>query len=212
MKLLLLAFLSLGLMNTFSSDAFSAVNELIPGGFQESGVTEPDVVYAATFAVKEINARSNSLTPYVLAQILSAKFQVVAGMNYTLELKILHGKTIEIHNVVVYSRPWEGFMALTKDTLFVEPLAGGFQEISLDDSELLSMVDFAVAEINARNVSEMPYELMEVLAAKTQVVAGMNYSIALKLKHGDAIEVHNVVVFSQAWAKVLELTSDDIAM
>ena len=199
-------------MNSYSSEAKSAVNETLPGGFRELDVTEPDVVYAASFAVKEINARSNSLTPNVLAQIISAKYQVVAGMNYALELKILHGKTMEVHNVVVYSRAWEGFMELTEDKLFVEPLAGGYQELSLSDPELLSMVDFAVAEINVRNVLATPYELIEVLAAKIQVVAGMNYSIAIKLKHGEEIEVHNVVVFSQAWANVLKLTSDDIAI
>lgn len=68
------------------------------GGWSEAAVTEPEVVAAANFAIKEQEKaiQKSKGTPTAklrLSSILSAKTQVVAGINYRFKLNvILDGK------------------------------------------------------------------------------------------------------------------------
>lgn len=74
----------------------------IPGGFGKASVKDGEVVKAARFAVKE-QSKLDKNGPFKLEKIVSAKQQVVAGMNYDLELKVqAKGKT---HDVSV--RVWK---------------------------------------------------------------------------------------------------------
>jgi hypothetical protein len=72
--------------------------EPMAGGWSAATVTNPEVVAAAAFAIKEEEKilRENKETPTAklsLVSILSVKQQVVAGMNYRLKLKVtLDGK------------------------------------------------------------------------------------------------------------------------
>ncbi len=53
----------------------------IAGAYVEADITDPAVIQAANFVVVQINKGS-------LINIISAKSQVVAGMNYDLQLEI----------------------------------------------------------------------------------------------------------------------------
>ena len=53
----------------------------VPGGFSSIAVSRNDVIAAANFAVAEINQGK-------LNKIISAQSQVVAGVNYDLELEL----------------------------------------------------------------------------------------------------------------------------
>jgi hypothetical protein len=87
------------------------------GGYRIAPTDRADVVDAAIFAVRTINERTSSSTPYTLSAIVSAKSQVVSGMNYALELALVRGDVREIHDVVVYSQPWTSTLELTADRI-----------------------------------------------------------------------------------------------
>ena len=87
---------------------------------------------------------------------------------------------------------------------------GGYNAIASDAPEVIEAAQFAVQAINARSNSLIPYQLVKVVAAKSQVVAGMNYAMTLKLRRGQVLETHDVVVFSQPWTHTMQLTKDRI--
>lgn len=78
------------------------------GAYSPASPTDEDVVRAATFALQEINKRSNCTVPHSLVKILTAEKQVVSGMDYALALELSCGPATEIHDVVVYSQPLDG--------------------------------------------------------------------------------------------------------
>lgn len=56
-----------------------------PGGWQNAKVDDPEVVAAAKFAVKKTQAKHKKLS---MKQIVGAAQQVVAGMNYWVDLEL----------------------------------------------------------------------------------------------------------------------------
>lgn len=73
------------------------VSAQMMGGYSDVPVTDPGVIAAANFAVSEQAGKEHAPRGhhgFKLDEILSAKQQVVAGMNYDLELKVKvnHGK------------------------------------------------------------------------------------------------------------------------
>ena len=73
------------------------VSAQMMGGYSDVPVTNPGVIAAANFAVSEQAGKEHvpgGHHGFKLDEILSAKQQVVAGMNYDLELKVKvhHGK------------------------------------------------------------------------------------------------------------------------
>lgn len=87
------------------------------GAYAPASPADADVVNAATFALQEINKRSNCAIPHTLVKILTAEKQVVSGVNYALALELSCGPATEIHDVVVYSQPWTNTMTLTSDKI-----------------------------------------------------------------------------------------------
>jgi cystatin-C len=71
----------------------------VAGGYQEASRTEPDVVSAAKFAIKE--ERRKKGVRVSLISIGRAETQVVAGINYRLCLRIkIKGKIQSVRTVV----------------------------------------------------------------------------------------------------------------
>ncbi len=64
-------------------------------------VTEPQVIAAATFAIKA-QATKKKGTKLLLVKILGAQQQVVAGLNFRLVLKVKMNNTEKDAEVVVY--------------------------------------------------------------------------------------------------------------
>jgi hypothetical protein len=79
----------------------SQAAEQIVGGYSETSVTNAEVVAVAQFAVKAQAATSEQKIVITLVELLSARQQVVAGMNYRLRLKVkVDGKVKEAEAVV----------------------------------------------------------------------------------------------------------------
>uniref|UniRef100_A0A0K0E3S9 Cystatin domain-containing protein n=1 Tax=Strongyloides stercoralis TaxID=6248 RepID=A0A0K0E3S9_STRER len=105
------------------------------GGWTEQSVNDTDIIQLAQKSVDRFNQQSNDLVYHGFVKVLSAKSQVVAGMNY--ELQILIGKTDTLKNKVshgelteeqkkvksdgpqqiitvgIWSKPWEDFEEIT---------------------------------------------------------------------------------------------------
>ena len=84
----------------------SVAEKTVPGGWQTAPVTDQGVIAAAAFAVKAEEkalpgTKGEHSARLTLVEILSARQQVVAGMNYWLKLKVkVNGKPREGETVV----------------------------------------------------------------------------------------------------------------
>ena len=56
------------------------------------------------------------------------------------------------------------------------PIVGGYQKADIDDKDIKAAAAFAVS------AAPKPFELKEIVSARQQVVAGMNYSLCLRVK------------------------------
>ena len=81
----------------------------MPGGYYAASVIDAEVVAAADFAIKTEEAtmqRNNSSATLTLVKILSAKQQVVAGMNYRLHLQVKVNGIEKKAEAVVWWQEW----------------------------------------------------------------------------------------------------------
>lgn len=79
------------------------------GGYSDASVTNAEVVAAARFAVraKELVLREKDPGAKLdLVSIVSARQQVVAGMNYRLDLRVKAGGTEKAAEAVVWWQAW----------------------------------------------------------------------------------------------------------
>lgn len=78
-------------------------------------------------------------------------------------------------------------------------MTGGYREIDKSDEGAAAAAEFAVKEVSAKK--EITYKLIEIEKAESQVVAGINYRLCLKIGYHkadddvDATETIRVVVY-----------------
>jgi len=73
------------------------------GGSKDASLDDEGVIAAAKFATSYISSVSNGLTKPSLSKIVSAQHQVVAGIKYTLGLRMDDG---HVHRISVIDTPW----------------------------------------------------------------------------------------------------------
>jgi hypothetical protein len=73
--------------------------QTLVGGYSAASVTEPEVMRAVAFAIKAKQKKGPKL---LLVKILSAQQQVVAGLNYRLELRVKLNNKLKNAEAVVY--------------------------------------------------------------------------------------------------------------
>jgi hypothetical protein len=79
----------------------SQAADQIVGGYSDAAITNAEVVAAAQYAIKAQAATSEQKIVITLVELLSARQQVVAGMNYRLRIKVkFDGKVKEAEAVV----------------------------------------------------------------------------------------------------------------
>ena len=81
-------------------------------------------------------------------------------------------------------------------------IPGGYAAVPVNQSEVTQAAAFAVeAERQALKAARQPasLELVSVLSAEQQVVAGVNYRLSLKVKRNGQEQVADAVVWWQAW-------------
>ena len=80
-----------------------------PGGNAVASVTNKDVVAAAEFAItaqEEVMKDKDESTAITLVKILGAEKQVVAGMNYRLDLEVTVNGETKAAEAVVWLQSW----------------------------------------------------------------------------------------------------------
>lgn len=91
------AFVGLFIMLTFCfTTTFADNNPPMPGSYSEASVSDSAVQVAANFAVQQINQGT-------LVKVISAQSQVVAGLNYKMQLQIVDSQGKQtMYSVVVF--------------------------------------------------------------------------------------------------------------
>lgn len=87
-----------------------------------------------------------------------------------------------------------------------QPIAGGYSKASVTEEEVIAAANFAVsaqqkAMQNSTEGKAGSLELVKILGAEQQVVAGMNYRLKLQIKLNGREKQAEVVVWWQAWRK-----------
>lgn len=86
-----------------------------------------------------------------------------------------------------------------------EPKCGGYAPTCVTNKDTLAVATFAVQAhekaVNKGKEKPEKLELVSVLNAETQVVAGMNYKLELKVKLNDKEKTAKAIVWWQAWRK-----------
>ncbi|XP_012508572.1 PREDICTED: cystatin-C [Propithecus coquereli] len=134
--MLLLAALAVALAASPAAGANSGRRSPMVGGLLDANVNEEDVQRALDFAISEYNKASNDMYHSRALQVVRARKQVVAGMNYFLDVKIgrttctksqpnldkcpfheqPHLKREELCSFQIYSVPWLGKISVVKSS------------------------------------------------------------------------------------------------
>ncbi|XP_069352253.1 cystatin-C-like [Eulemur rufifrons] len=132
--LLLLAILAVTLAVTLAKTVAKGSKRV--GGIEEADVNDEEVQQALDFAIRKYNEESNDVYYSGVRQVVRARQQVVAGMNYFFDVKI--GRTTcaksqpnldncpfheqqrlrreRLCSFEIYSVPWEDSMTLVKSS------------------------------------------------------------------------------------------------
>jgi hypothetical protein len=112
---------------------------------------------------------------------------------------------------------------LTTNSVNCQFLAGGQKQVDLNDlnkkNEMVNWAKFGVNEISKLRRKDygnerLNFNLIRVLEASTQVVAGINYRIKFRMKDSYcrmncAVEICNVRIYHKAWENVTELSEHE---
>ncbi|KAF4518146.1 hypothetical protein B566_EDAN008848 [Ephemera danica] len=180
-----------------------------PGGRNPANVNDPYIQEMAQFAVSELDKSSGSPNSRLLVRIVSAETQVVAGKltHLTLELgqsDCLKGSTGPCSlsangerghcTVSVWDRPWlkkrviEDFSCTPvssssrgkRDTLL-----GGRHAANIADPYIQEVSQFALSELDHSSNSLYTRQVVRIVSAETQVVAGTLIHLTLELAYSN---------------------------
>ncbi|TVU22637.1 hypothetical protein EJB05_32351 [Eragrostis curvula] len=155
----------------------------------------------ARFAVDEHNKKQNALLEFV--RVVEAKEQVVAGTLHHLTLEAIEAGTKKLYEAKVWVKPWldykelQDFQHKGEATSFTNADLGakkgghepGWRDVPVHDPVVKDAADHAVKSIQGRSNSLFPYELLEIIRAKAEVVEDFaKFDILMKLKRGNKEE------------------------
>ena len=193
------------------------------GGFSPISVDDTKVKEMADFATSAVSAASNS-GPVSLIQIVDAETQVVAGINYKLNLLLNMGTISEPCEVVIFDQPWTNTRKMIKSSCTpskkltrqiqvqqdnTTTLTGedGYSLLSVDDADVKEIAAYATNAISATpNLG--PVSLVQIVKAEKQVVFGASFKLTLLLSTGanSAPMQCKAVVFDQPWTHTREVS------
>jgi hypothetical protein len=165
----------------------------IAGGYRNIAVTDEGAVAAANFAV-ETQAKTSGAN-IKLVGLKKAEQQVVAGRNYSLCMNVDNGdNTTSFFTAVVFLNlqqqmsltSWESARTCGSKEPMDEPdaqepvIVGGYSDADKDDPDLLGVANFAVKAGSKKADGVLKFDSIE--HARTQVVAGMNYAMCLRVR------------------------------
>ncbi|KAF5176295.1 Cysteine proteinase inhibitor [Thalictrum thalictroides] len=180
------------------------------GGVRDSEGTQNsvEIEQLAKFAVDEHNKKENALLEF--ARVVKAKEQVVSGTMHHLTLEAIEAGKKKIYEAKVWVKPWMNFKELTEfkhagdSTPDVTPSdlgvkqdghRPGWRTVSAHDPSVKDAASHVVKTIQQRSNSLVPYELLEILHAKAEMVDEYTkFDMLLKMKRGSKEEKYKVEV------------------
>ncbi|XP_067681143.1 uncharacterized protein [Haliotis asinina] len=194
-------------MTQHSCSRVSKRNILIPGGVTNVDINSTEVREMVEFALGEINGLQGAQN--TMEEVISAKAQVVSGMNYMLTLRLREGYRTQICYVKIWSQPWLHRKEMTEHscsqvTKRARGLLGGPTGVDVNSAEIQEVANFALTEING--IQGTQNSLVKVVNARKQVVSGINYILTLSLQNGDKAQLCEVTVWYQSWTNTKQVT------
>ncbi|KAK1293702.1 Cysteine proteinase inhibitor 12 [Acorus calamus] len=174
------------------------------GDVRESSASENslETESLARFAVDEHNKKENALLEF--ARVVKAKEQVVAGTMHHLTLEAIDAGKKKIYEAKVWVKPWMNFKELQEfkhveetPSLTTSDLGAkrGWRAVPAHDPVIQDAANHAVKAIQQRSNSLVPYELLEILHSKAEMLEGLaKFDLLLKLKRGSKEEKFKVEV------------------
>lgn len=195
----LLAALALLFLVGSASLAIGAMASHVLGGKSENPAAANSVETdgLARFAVDEHNKRENALLEFV--RVVEAKEQTVAGTLHHLTLEALEAGRKKVYEAKVWVKPWLDFKELQEfrhtgdaTSFTISDLGAkrgghepGWRDVPVHDPVVKDAASHAVKSIQERSNSLFPYELIEIVRAKAEVVEDFaKFDILMKLKRG----------------------------
>ncbi|OVA20673.1 Proteinase inhibitor I25 [Macleaya cordata] len=167
-----------------------------------------------------IEMTTNALLEF--ARVVKAKEQVVAGTMHHLTLEVIEAGKKKLYEAKVWVKPWLNFKELqefkhagdspasvTPSDLGVkrEGHEPGWRAVPADDPVVKDAANHAVKTIQQRSNSLAPYELLEILLAKAEVIEEFaKFDMLLKVKRGSKEEKYKVEVhknMEDVWIKMV---------
>ena len=166
------------------------------GAYEVTDENDPEMIEVANKAIEMLKEKTPDIE---LVKIVSVATQVVAGVNYRLVLKVKTNNQIEKWAVVLYRR-FDNTYTLTSCQKIEAPklpkrpgpLAGGYRVQDVTKPEIIEVANKAVEMLKKQTPD---IELVKIVSAATQVVAGLNYRFVLEVKTNNEIEKWTVVVY-----------------
>ncbi|TVU40597.1 hypothetical protein EJB05_14064, partial [Eragrostis curvula] len=160
----------------------------VPGGARENpaAANSAEAEGLARFAVDEHNKKQNALLEFV--RVVEAKEQVVAGTLHHLTLEAIEAGTKKLYEAKVWVKLWldykelQDFQHKGEATTFTNADLGAKKAaiVDLTGNSFTVLVDMSLVgvmclfmilrSIQGRSNSLFPYELVEIIRAKTEVV------------------------------------------
>ncbi|KAF7022312.1 hypothetical protein CFC21_035107 [Triticum aestivum] len=195
----LLAALALLFLVGSASLAIGAMASHVLGGKSENpaAANSLETDGLARFAVDEHNKRENALLEFV--RVVEAKEQTVAGTVHHLTLEALEAGRKKLYEAKVWVKPWLDFKELQEfrhtgdaTSFTISDLGAkrgghepGWRDVPVHDPVVKDAASHAVKSIQQRSNSLLPYELVEIVRAKAEVVEDFaKFDILMKLKRG----------------------------
>ncbi|KAF7036304.1 hypothetical protein CFC21_047014 [Triticum aestivum] len=195
----LLAALALLFLVGSASLAIGAMASHVLGGKSENpaAANSLETDGLARFAVDEHNKRENALLEFV--RVVEAKEQTVAGTLHHLTLEALEAGRKKVYEAKVWVKPWLDFKELQEfrhtgdaTSFTISDLGAkrgghepGWRDVPVHDPVVKDAASHAVKSIQQRSNSLLPYELVEIVRAKAEVVEDFaKFDILMKLKRG----------------------------
>ncbi|XP_022957234.1 cysteine proteinase inhibitor 12-like [Cucurbita moschata] len=161
----------------------------------------------ARFAVDEHNKKENSLLEFV--RVVKAKEQVVAGTLHHLTVEVADAGKKKLYEAKIWVKSWMNFKELQEfkhagDAPSFSPSdlgakkgdhPQGWREVPPHDPHVQDAAQHALRTIQQRSNSLLPYELLEIVHAKAEVIEdAAKFDLLLKLKRGSKEEKFKVEV------------------
>jgi hypothetical protein len=181
----------------------AADNGPIVGGYSPISVDDPEVVAAADFAWKTVSTNAElglDISTASNLKIISAKSQVVNGVNFQLELSGNFNGLEVVLDAVVFRSISQTYSLTKYQVREFLPLTtvGGYQPVdttSLDVTDAANWLWQQAAKISGSGVDLTIGKNLQIISAHEQIVAGVNFKVTVQGDFGDKTVLISAVVF-----------------